>query len=144
MSSIPTYQYTDVYRNHLRYYKYIFPYEPFLTWMKYGNMTNLLNREFALRLANNSHMRYQSISCPDDLKGKILKHCPLALHLGAVYNSRPTDRRAPSFTAIERELVFDLDLSAYDDVRTCCRAKYVYLFPPPLVSIQKLPRLLSS
>ena len=45
------------------------------------------------------------------------------MDLGAVYNLKPKDHKkikSSDFIAQERELVFDIDMTDYDDLRTCC------------------------
>jgi DNA primase small subunit len=44
--------------------------------------------------------------------------------LGAVYNIKPKDKKVfkpGAFKPLERELVFDIDMTDYDEIRTCCR-----------------------
>ena len=44
------------------------------------------------------------------------------IDIGAVFNCVPRDHLSvKNFRPESRELVFDIDLSDYDDVRTCCQ-----------------------
>lgn len=49
---------------------------------------------------------------------------PSRFEIGPVYSTNPRDRKtlrkASAFRPIAKELVFDVDMDAYDDVRTCC------------------------
>ena len=52
-----------------------------------------------------------------------IKKQPHKIDIGAVFNMPPKDHlgvSAASFKTVERELVFDIDLTDYDDVRNCC------------------------
>lgn len=46
----------------------------------------------------------------------------MKIDIGAVYNSRPKDRIATDkMDVVQRELVFDIDLTDYDEIRFCCK-----------------------
>ena len=55
-------------------------------------------------------------------------HTPRPLpRSGPVYTAPPSQHaqvKKDAFKAAERELIFDIDLTDYDDVRTCCRRGY--------------------
>lgn len=57
------------------------------------------------------------------LRKDILRLNPSRFEIGPVYSANPRDRKAlrkAAFRPIQKELVFDIDLTDYDDVRTCC------------------------
>ena len=77
-------------------------------------------------------MRFHSYSDDKDLKADVILKTPIKIDIGAVYNTNPKNRnslRAGAFQAMERELVFDIDMTDYDEVRNCCRYVLFTFFP---------------
>ena len=106
-----------------QYYKRLFPYQQYIRWLQYGNTDKnyLANREFSFTLAEDIYLRYLSFTNQEEFEAEMLKKCPHKIDIGAVYNARPTDhKKLANFTPQERELVFDIDMTDYDDVRNCC------------------------
>jgi len=59
----------------------------------------------------------------ENFKETLVDRCPFKIDIGAVFNIPPdrhnaADKRA--FTPVSKELVFDIDMNDYDEVRTCC------------------------
>ncbi|CAA7388552.1 unnamed protein product [Spirodela intermedia] len=114
------------------FYGKLFPHADIFKWMSYGNdgkhpacdQSYFGRREFSFTLDNDIYIRFQSFSNATEMENAIKEKCPFKIDLGAVYSVDPPKRHAYAgnnvFTPVERELVFDIDMSDYDDVRHCC------------------------
>jgi DNA primase small subunit len=129
----------------LTFYKRLYPFKSLFNWLnREHNPTRLFTqREFAFTLENDVYLRYNSFKDADDLKKQIEKLNPSRFEIGAVYNARvsaqrrnqppilttlpqPKDKkslRPGHLQPLKRELVFDIDMTDYDSIRTCCSGK---------------------
>ncbi|GAA5977611.1 hypothetical protein JCM11641_006876 [Rhodosporidiobolus odoratus] len=110
------------------YYSRLFPFKALFTWLNQGHAPTKqwTHREFAFTLQNDAYLRYQSFSTADDLKNEIIRLNPSRFEIGPEYSGRPNARKAlmkSAFRPLTRELVFDIDMTDYDTVRTCCKDK---------------------
>jgi len=86
--------------------------------------TYFVHREFSFTLKDDVYLRYQSFADQQDLEKEILKRNPYKIDIGAVFTHKPKDHKMVkpgAFQAEEKELVFDIDMTDYDEVRTCCK-----------------------
>lgn len=109
-----------------QFYSRLFPFRPLFHWLN-GSLKpcpNFTNREFAFTLSNDAYLRYQSYASADLLRKDILRLVPSRFEIGPVYTANPRDRKtlrkSSAFRPLAKEVVFDIDLTDYDDVRTCC------------------------
>ncbi|XP_042004028.1 DNA primase small subunit-like isoform X1 [Salvia splendens] len=147
----PNYEIPDGFNsNYLKtYYVNFFPYAEMHKWMSYGNdgkhpgcdASYFGRREFSFTLENDIYLRFQSFKDVDDLEKAIKHQCPFKIDIGPVYSVDPKKRSAYGqsdgnvFRPVERELVFDIDISDYDDVRFCCKGADVCSACWPLMTV---------
>lgn len=80
-------------------------------------------REWSFTIEDDIYIRYQSFKTEKEFREAIQKRQPHKIDIGAVFTAPPKDHDSLSpeqFRTCERELVFDIDMTDYDDIRTCC------------------------
>lgn len=103
----------------LNYYKTIFPASSL-----YKLLGSTPNREISFILPNNSYLRYQSFHTSEAFSSFLQKRVPDKIDIGCIYTTRPdTAVLNTELTPLEKELVFDIDLTDYD--RECCVGKTI-------------------
>lgn len=109
----------------LMYYRRLYPFKSIFGWLNHGHAPTRLftHREWAFTLPGDVYLRYNSFSTAEDLKKQVCQLNPSRFEIGPVYSARPRDKktvRAGAFQPLQRELVFDIDMTDYDPIRTCC------------------------
>jgi DNA primase small subunit len=110
----------------LQFYSRLFPFRQLFYWLNHSPKPgpDFGNREFALTLSNDAYLRYQSYATADLLRKDILRLNPSRFEIGPVYTTNPRDRKtlrkSSMFKPLSKEIVFDIDLTDYDDIRSCC------------------------
>lgn len=106
------------------YYSRVFPYDKYYDWLEYGDRDTFSHREFSFTLEDDIYVRYQSFDSQQALEEGIRKSRPYKIDIGAIFSVKPSMRnrvQQANFKALRKELVFDIDMTDYDDIRTCCR-----------------------
>jgi DNA primase small subunit len=108
------------------FYQRLFPFRPLFQWLNHSAAPTpaFAHREFAFTLPNDAYLRYQSFPTADLLRKQCIQMLPSRFEIGPQYSTNPRDRKtvrkASAFRPIMKELVFDIDMTDYDDIRTCC------------------------
>lgn len=66
------------------------------------------------------YIRYLSYESLTEFETDLWAKNPFKIDIGAVMTIRPRDHRVGNVQPTQRELVFDIDMTDYDTVRTCC------------------------
>lgn len=111
------------------YYGRLFPAESLLRWLAYGNDsrrpsadgTFLSRRELCFTLEGDVFVRYLSFEDAKSFRAALSSRLPAKIDVGPVYSCPPARRAlaGAAFAPLEREFVIDVDLTDYDDARTC-------------------------
>ncbi|KAI8974875.1 prim-pol domain-containing protein [Trametes punicea] len=109
----------------LAFYRRLYPFKSVFTWLSHEHAPTKLftHREFAFTLQGDVYLRYNSFASADELKKQVCSLNPTRFEIGPVYSARPRDKktvRPAAFSPQLRELVFDIDMTDYDSIRTCC------------------------
>lgn len=118
-----------------KYYQEYFPLDPFIQWLGYGDSSTLNRREFSFTLEGDIYTRFRTFGSKEELHGAFVKDRPQKIDIGAVYNQSCKHRLTSNFKEEQRELVFDIDISDYDEVRTCCQEAAICQKCWPLMAI---------
>ncbi|KAL1310946.1 hypothetical protein AAFC00_001169 [Neodothiora populina] len=108
------------------FYQRLFPFRYLFQWLNHSPTptTDWMNREFAFVLPNDAYIRYQSFLTADQFRKQCVQMTPVRFEIGPVYSTNPRDRKtlrkASAFRPLSKELVFDIDMTDYDEIRTCC------------------------
>lgn len=108
------------------FYQRLFPFRYLFQWLNHSPspQNDFAHREFAFTLPNEAYLRYQSFASADLLRKQCVQMLPSRFEIGPMYSTNPRDRKtlrkASAFRPLMKELVFDIDMTDYDDIRTCC------------------------
>lgn len=109
------------------FYQRLFPWRHLFQWLNHGPTptSDFGHREFAFTMPGDQYWRYLSYATADLLRKDVLRHMPTRFEIGPVYSANPRDRKtlrgnSSAFRPVSKELCIDIDLTDYDDVRTCC------------------------
>lgn len=84
-------------------------------------------REFCFQYPESRFRRFIDARTPEELQAKAmfsdpLRQTPLRIEVGAAYTAPPSQRsNASPVVGESKELVLDIDITDYNDVRPCCR-----------------------
>ncbi|KAJ3749220.1 prim-pol domain-containing protein [Lentinula detonsa] len=113
----------------LTFYRRLYPFKQLFKWLNRGperteKESRLFPyREFAFTLRNDAYLRYNSYPNDTEMKKHVCLLTPSRFEIGPVYSAQPRDKktvRPTHFKAEKREVVFDIDMTDYDPIRTCC------------------------
>merc|ERR1712142_192745 len=128
------------------YYSEYFPLDSMYRWLSYGDEETFQRREFSFTLKDDIYQRWRSFGDEKEFRRDLISNKPEKIDIGAVYTGNVKHRLQAGFKEVQRELVFDIDISDYDDVRRCCQGAKVCSRCWPLmeIAVKVLKRTLNN
>ncbi|ONH65662.1 DNA primase small subunit [Cyberlindnera fabianii] len=107
------------------YYERLLPFRYVFQWLNHSPkpQPDFTMREFAYEHRSGAYQRYNSFESLENFKQSVVRANPMRFEVGPVYAINPSKRKSvpkSAMKALEKELVFDIDLTDYDEIRTCC------------------------
>lgn len=109
----------------LFYYDRLLPFKSIFQWLSHSPKAtkDFTMREFAYEFRLGAYQRYNSYASAEEFKKAVVAANPTRFEVGAVYSVNPKERKnlpKSAMRPLSKELVFDIDLTDYDEIRTCC------------------------
>ena len=86
-------------------------------WLSYtGGSDGFVNREWSFTMEDDIYIRYQCFRDEKELRIAMQKKQPHKIDIGAVFSAPPKEHATinpEAFKTVERELVFDIDMTDY-------------------------------
>jgi DNA primase small subunit len=112
------------------YYRNLFPFQEMFRWLSYGNdpdssaagidRSHFSRREISFTLAGEVYIRYQDFRDAAEFEKAVTDKCPEKIDIGPLYDQKPSRHKTTKLVPLERELIFDIDMTDYDNIRVCC------------------------
>lgn len=120
------------------YYRNFFPAELIHSWLAHGRNPkskdpvvedDFEKREFSFTLPGDIYCRHKSFDNFAELRQALVEGRPEKIDIGAVWTVAPKNKTKLSnsvpYETVEKEFVIDIDMTDYDNVRTCCQGATV-------------------
>lgn len=100
------------------------------SWLSYtGGSDYFINREWSFTMEDDIYIRYQCFRDEKEMKAAMQKRQPHKIDIGAVFTAPPKEHDSinpDDFKTVERELVFDIDMTDYGK-SSCCDWLFMFI-----------------